>query len=97
MVAGSVRICGQRFSGLAVEAFCERAGISDTSLSRLRSRLGTSEEGQDAMDHSPSESFMGVPVACEACCGIGVQFAVEYATGRLGQIAADAAELPVTN
>jgi len=49
------------------------------------------------MDHSPSESFMGVPVACEACCGIGVQFAVEYATGRLGQIAADAAELPVTN
>ena len=41
-------------SGLAVEAFCARAGISDSSFYRWRSRLATSVERPDAMDHPPS-------------------------------------------
>ena len=45
-------------SGLAVEAFCARAGISDTSFYRWRSRLATSVERPDAMDHPPSGSFI---------------------------------------
>ncbi len=45
-------------SGLAVEAFCTRAGISDTSFYRWRSRLGTSVERADAMDNPLSGSFI---------------------------------------
>lgn len=45
-------------SGLGVEAFCARAGISDTSFYRWRSRLGASVERADAMDNPPTESFI---------------------------------------
>lgn len=45
-------------SGLGVEAFCERAGISDTSFYRWRSRLGRSVESPDAMDDPATESFI---------------------------------------
>ena len=45
-------------SGLAVEAFCARAGISDTSFYRWRSRLGTSVERAEAMDNSSSGNFI---------------------------------------
>lgn len=45
-------------SGLGGEAFRARAGISDTSFYRWRSRLGASVESPNAMDHPPSGSFI---------------------------------------
>jgi hypothetical protein len=45
-------------SGLAVEAFCARAGISDTSFYRWRGRLGASVKRPDAIDHPQWGSFI---------------------------------------
>jgi len=49
-------------SGLAVEAFCNREGISDTSFYRWRSRLGASLDRGDAasLPASPSGHFVDV-------------------------------------
>ena len=47
-------------SGLAVEAFCARAGISDTSFYRWRSRLGAPMGRCDALVNSASTGFVDV-------------------------------------
>jgi len=43
-------------SGLAVEAFCDREGISDTSFYRWRSRLGAPMSWSDTLVNSASAS-----------------------------------------
>ncbi|MCP5307654.1 MAG: IS66 family insertion sequence element accessory protein TnpB [Zoogloeaceae bacterium] len=43
-------------SGLAVEAFCNREGISDTSFYRWRSRLGALLDRGDVAPLTPSPS-----------------------------------------
>ena len=47
-------------SGLAVDAFCDREGISDTSFYRWRSRLGAPMSRSDALVNSASASFVDV-------------------------------------
>lgn len=47
-------------SGLAVDAFCDREGISDTSFYRWRSRLGAPMGRSDALVSSASASFVDV-------------------------------------
>jgi putative transposase len=47
-------------SGLAVEAFCNREGISDTSFYRWRSRLGAPMGRCDALVNSASTGFVDV-------------------------------------
>lgn len=47
-------------SGLAVEAFCNREGISDTSFYRWRSRLGAPMGRSDALVNAASASFVDV-------------------------------------